>query len=180
MSDSVDWIFELSGDYAWSSSMRPKRNLAFYDTDGDLRMTIDQTGIITIKSGYAWDGCTPKFNLWDISVGTPDGVVNARTRKPKAYYASLIHDGLCQFLPTDPPYSRLDADKEFLAILTRDAFGPRHIYFVAVAVFGIITKRIEAWKRNHDGHWEAYESAPSLKSQNRSSQPTVNSLQVAE
>lgn len=51
-------------------------------------------GWLTIKAGYAWDGCSPTWRIGGVWLGTPDGRrVNG---KPKSYYASLVHDALCQ------------------------------------------------------------------------------------
>ena len=43
-------------------------------------------GAITVLAGYAWDGCTPKFNFFDVLSGTPDGVVDTRTGRSKTGY----------------------------------------------------------------------------------------------
>lgn len=58
---------------------------------------------LSIRSGYAWDGCSPSLKLpggivlpggiwlgpWDGPLG-PDG-------RPVSWRASLVHDALCQF-----------------------------------------------------------------------------------
>lgn len=58
---------------------------------------------LTIKAGYAWDGCSPSVRLpggallpggiwigpWDGPIG-PDG-------RPVSWRATLVHDALCQF-----------------------------------------------------------------------------------
>jgi len=76
--------------------------------------------IIVIGSnslGYAWDGCTPKWNVFDLFlVGTPDGRTIVNTEKPITYYASMIHDILCQFRP-DIGINRKEVDKVFLLYL---------------------------------------------------------------
>ena len=63
-----------------------------------------------------------------------------RTDKPKAYYASLVHDALYQFLPDLPPdnkvYTRKMADDIFLEILEDADFALRNLYYYAVRVFG--------------------------------------------
>ena len=54
---------------------------------------------LSIRSGYAWDGCSPSVRLpggiwlgpWDGPLG-PDG-------RPVSWRASLVHDALCQFRP---------------------------------------------------------------------------------
>ena len=55
-------------------------------------------GRLIIPREYTWDGCTPKFSILDIFViGTPDGIKNINTGKPKTYFASLVHDVLYQY-----------------------------------------------------------------------------------
>lgn len=54
-------------------------------------------GVITIKQGYAWDGCSPAWYLPVVGwMGAPDGPVDSEGR-PQSYYATLVHDALCQF-----------------------------------------------------------------------------------
>jgi len=101
-------------------------------------LKIDISGNITIKgsygNGYAWDGCSPKFNVLDIFlIGTPDGRINVNTGKPVTYYASLIHDALYQFRK-DLGIKRKVADKVFLYYL--GDFQLRFIYYAAVRLFG--------------------------------------------
>jgi len=53
-------------------------------------------GILIIKKGYAWDGCSPKHSAFGLFLfGTPDGVL--KEGKPWTYYQSLVHDVLMQF-----------------------------------------------------------------------------------
>ena len=85
-----------------------------------LRIAVD--GIITVKSnenGYAWDGCTPKKSLWNLSIiGVPDGHVDYRTMKPYTYDASLVHDALYQYLDSVPITKKV-IDQLFLKMLGR-------------------------------------------------------------
>ena len=60
------------------------------------------TNIIIIGSnpkhkGYAWDGCSPKFQILDLIFGTHDGAISENTGKAVTYYASMVHDVLYQF-----------------------------------------------------------------------------------
>lgn len=52
-------------------------------------------GVITVFKGYAWDGCSPRyeFNVFGkrFVVGVPNG------RKDQLRIASLFHDVFCQF-----------------------------------------------------------------------------------
>ncbi len=129
---AVKWIFELDVPFEYSvRSHLPSdfsTGCAFEDSKGVRRLEIHPNGTARVLAGYAWDGCTPKFAMWDIVIGTPDGIPNERTRKPKAYYASLVHDALYQFLDAKLPLSRASADRVFLELLSRDGFGPRWIY----------------------------------------------------
>jgi hypothetical protein len=134
--NDVRWRYCLDHDHSWQSGHRFERDWAFVDRTGTVRLILRTDGTITVTRGYAWDGCTPKFCLFDLSVGVPDGVVHARTGKPKTYYASLIHDALYQFLPDDLPLTRRQADDCFLRLLARDDFAPRYIYYAAVRLLG--------------------------------------------
>jgi len=65
---------------------------------------------MTIREGYAWDGCTPSYSIFDLFwIGTPDGVINYETGKPIMYYPSLKHDVFYQFKIGD----RITADHQF-------------------------------------------------------------------
>ena len=136
---ALKWIFVLDEDCVWQSGRTFVEDCAYEDGKGKRRLEIRKNGEIRVLKGYAWDGCTPKFSFWDICVGTPDGVPNAETKKPKAYYASLLHDALYQFsiagLPA-PLNERAEIDLIFLKILERDGFAPRKLYYWAVRTLG--------------------------------------------
>ena len=153
---ALKWVFVLDGDYAWPSGRSFVEDCAFEDSSGTRRLEIRKNGEIKVLAGYAWDGCTPKFSLWDICVGTPDGVPNALTKKPKAYYASLLHDALYQFslqeLPA-PIDRRKEIDRIFLDLLGRDRFAPQWVYYWAVRIFGgLFFHRYTRHKRRYKGH----------------------------
>jgi hypothetical protein len=152
---AVKWIYVLDQDFSYNVlPYLPKdfaTGYAFEDSSGTRRFEIHPDGTAKVLAGYAWDGCTPKFALWDILLGIPDGVPNVQTLKPKAYYASLLHDVLYQFLDAGLPLSRASADNLFLELLTRDNFGPRWVYFAAVRVFGGISRLFTRWKRHYHG-----------------------------
>ncbi len=78
-----------------------------------------------VRAHYAWDVCTPKFALFDIVLGTPDGVPNERTRRPKTYYTSLVHDVQYQFMDVHLPITRRYADEAFFDLLVRESCGRR-------------------------------------------------------
>ena len=126
---AVKWIFEIEQDYEFNIREHLPCDFTeaceFNDRRGIKRLEIHPDGRLVILAGYAWDGCTPKFALWDIVFGIPDGIPNVNTREPKAYYASLVHDVLYQFLSVHMPISRTHADTIFLELLHRDEFAPR-------------------------------------------------------
>lgn len=145
----IQWIFRvyklftLSEDYPWETGINFGKNYEFRDKkkENKLRMTISENGTITVMKGYSWDGCTPKFSVFDFFVmGTPDGILSDKTGKPKAYHASLVHDALYQFLPELPPdnkiYTRKMADDIFWDILEDAKFAPRNFYWLGVRLFG--------------------------------------------
>lgn len=152
---AVRWVFILDGDYIYSlrRHLPPDWNegCAFVDRNGHRRLEIHPNGDARVLANYAWDGCTPKFSLFDLVFGIPDGIPNQVTRKPKAYYASLMHDVLYQFLDANLPIPRAQADRVFLEILTRDHFAPRPIYYAAVRVFGGVARLFTRWKRSYAG-----------------------------
>lgn len=139
--DAVRWVYELPGDHSWSSGFLFDEDYAFKDKAGVTRLLIARDGTMTVTAGYAWDGCTPKICIFDLLVGTPDGVVHAGTRKPKTYYASLVHDALYQFVPDGLPISKHQADVCFLRLMEETGFAPRHLYYAAVVVFGGLFRR---------------------------------------
>jgi hypothetical protein len=102
-------------------------------------LQIKGNGDIIVKGafgeGYAWDGCTPKWNVFDLFLlGTPDGRTIVNTEKPITYHASLVHDVLCQF-QKDIGISRKEADRLFLMYL--GDFELRYLYYFAVRVCGV-------------------------------------------
>ncbi|WP_260261444.1 hypothetical protein [Vibrio intestinalis] len=116
----------------------------FYQTHWKLRqpfvsrwLEISCDGMVRVKanqSGYAWDGCTPKYSLLNLAiVGIPDGHIDYRTMKPYTYYASLVHDTLYQYLDS-VPVSKQEIDKLFLQML--GDFKLRHLYYWCVRTFG--------------------------------------------
>ena len=115
--NSADWIYRLERAFTWDGGPPVESERLFFDQKGRLRLVIDTTGSITVMAGYSWNGCSPKFCLFDIVVGAPDGVVHRETGRPKTYFASMIHDVLYQFLPAGLPYSRSQADDIFLRLM---------------------------------------------------------------
>lgn len=140
--ESERWLYRLDQNYTWQSPFRFDGDWAFQDCQGQTRLVISAEGEITVLKDYAWDGCTPKFCVFDILFGTPDGVVYSGTGKPKTYYASLVHDALYQFLPDGLPLTQAQADRCFLLLMKEHKFAPRYLYYAAVRVFGWFTRPI--------------------------------------
>ena len=152
---AVRWIYVLETEFVYNIiGHLPagwNQGVAFLDKRGHRRLEIHPNGDLKVLAGYAWDGCTPKFSLFDILIGTPDGIPNERTKRPKTYYASLVHDVLYQFMELNPAVPKATADLIFLELLTRDGFAPRKIYFLAVSIFGGLSHRFTRWKRSYEG-----------------------------
>jgi hypothetical protein len=149
--NSVDWLYRLDESYTWSGAPRIDSDRFFFDRKGHLRLVVGADGRITVTAGYAWNGCSPKVCLFDILVGTPDGVVHDVTCRPKTYFASMVHDALYQFLQADLPYTRRQADEIFLRMMAESDFAPRYVYWLAVRVLGGIMRFMISAKRGHDG-----------------------------
>jgi hypothetical protein len=149
--NAVKWLYRLDRNFPWQSKLDIKQDYAFKDKDGTVRLILEQGGKVTVIGGYAWNGCSPKFCFCDILFGTPEGVVDARTSKPKTFYASLVHDAMYQFLTDGLPISRRDADQCFLALLKETYFRPRLIYYLVVRLFGGLVLHIERSSRKTNG-----------------------------
>lgn len=139
------WVYQLDNDYEYRTLFSFNKDLYFFDQDGFCRLTITQRGVIRVHAGYAWDGCTPKVKIGNKVLGIPDGAINAHTGKPSAFYASLIHDMLCQFQDHEEmPFSRAEMDYIFYRILVRDEHSSPKLYYQAVRwlakPYGIITR----------------------------------------
>lgn len=148
---SVEWVYRLERNFSWESGLDITRDYAFKDRAGKVRLILERGGRITVTRGYAWNGCSPKFCVFHILIGTPDGVVDSRTGRPKTYYASLVHDAMYQFVPDGLPVSRFEADRCFLRLMEETGFRPRLIYFWAVWLFGGLVWRATRYVRNTKG-----------------------------
>ena len=102
---------------------------------------------------YAWDGCTPKrFFLWLCMIGTPDwgpacidikiinknGVVDdEQVFWQRAFYASLVHDALFQYLD-NIPIKRKDVNRLFRGMLRYSGMNLilSFVYYCMVCLFG--------------------------------------------
>jgi hypothetical protein len=149
--NSERWVFTLPQDFSWDAGPPVAEDLAFKDKNGTTRLILRRPSTIIVTKGYAWDGCSPKFCIVDILVGTPDGAVDSTTKQPKAYYASLVHDALYQFLLDGLPFTRAQADDCFLRLMAVTGFAPRRLYWLAVRVLGWLFVAQHRYKRKNRG-----------------------------
>ncbi len=102
-------------------------------------LEIEDDGKITVigsnSDGYAWDGCSPKWNFIDLICGTPDGRLDFNTEQQITYYASLIHDALYQY-KSEIKLSRKEVDIIFKLNLRKSKFKLSGIYYFFVRLFG--------------------------------------------
>ena len=137
------WKFVHHDDFQYQSTMLEGREF-----EGKW-LKIDNDGTITVKGsqdqkrGYAWDGCTPKFNFLQITWGNFDGNMHKHfilstgqhSYKPKTYYASMVHDVLYQYKRC-VPVTRKEADRIFLYQLREAKWMWAGLYWVGVRLFG--------------------------------------------
>lgn len=94
-------------------------------------------GVITVTRNYCWDGCTPVYFLPFIGwAGVPEGARDA-AGIPQSYYATLVHDVLCQFRK-EILIDKARTLKILEAMLFEGGFSPRRtkLYVAAVKMFG--------------------------------------------
>ena len=149
--NSERWVYTLASEFSWESSLPVTNEVAFKDKTGAVRLILRRPGTIIVTERYAWDGCSPKMCVFDILLGTPDGVVDSTIRQPKTYYASLVHDALYQFLLDGLPFSRRQADRCFLRLMGQTGFALRYLYWAAVRVFGWLFVAQHRYKRKNRG-----------------------------
>lgn len=147
----VRWLYKLEANFSWESKHPIPQDLVFRDSGGKVRLIVDAAGKITVTRGYAWNGCSPKFCVFDLMLGTPEGVVHHQTGRPKTYYASMVHDALYQFMSDGLPLKRRHADDFFRRLLEEADFSPAWLYWLAVRAFGWVVRRGTAMKRKWHG-----------------------------
>ena len=129
--------------YVQKENVSIETNIVFDDFNND-RIEIKGNTITLIANenhSYAWDGCTPKWEISDFIFGVPDGRLDWKTEEAITYYASMIHDVLCQFGKCDGfPVSRKEADMIFKQILQRAKFRPYWVYYSFIRLFVILTR----------------------------------------
>ena len=149
--NGVAWVYRAEKSFVWDSALTIGEDRVFLDANGKVRMIIETTGRITVTRGYSWNGCSPKFCVLDILLGTPDGVVHKDTGRPKTYFASMVHDALYQFLKADSPITRQQADNCFFRLMEDSDFLPRYLYWLAVRAFGGLVWKGKQVKRGWNG-----------------------------
>jgi hypothetical protein len=149
--NTVNWLYKLDKDYTYQSDYQWDHDMEFVDANGKPRMRLSRDGQITVLKGYCWDGCTPKFCVMDILIGTPEGAVLEQTGKPKTWDASLVHDALCQFLPADLPLSQHEVDLIMLDLLKLREFSLSGVYYFFVRAFGWFSKPLTYRLRHNKG-----------------------------
>jgi len=130
------YIYCIKSDYQYKSSI-------IGQTFDNEWFNLAADGMVTIKgsykTGYAWDGCSPKIKLFDIYLGTPEAVLNFTTGVSKTHDASLVHDVFYQFSRKIKGFiKRKDVDQEFYKILTANHFRFAKVYYLAVRALGWI------------------------------------------
>lgn len=135
------WIFKLDKQFEIVTYIKNYEFSAKW-------LEIEKKGKIKIPKGYAWDGCTFKKSVLDIFIiGTPDGIIDIDTMKPKTYYASLVHDALYQYYGYHG-ISRKAIDKLFLDMMKKTKFKLSLLYYTVVRIAGwlfYINKRIKKY-----------------------------------
>lgn len=119
------------------------------------RLLIEESGKMTVKcrpdNGYAWDGCSPKWNFLHFTWGTPDGKLDYSTEKPMTYHASMFHDALYQYKDEkDICISRKETDLIFKLLMRRNKFMWSTVYYIAVRMFGGFCGK---WNRKFSKYW---------------------------
>ena len=148
---AVSWIYKLPSNFVWESPWRLTEDVICRDKTGTVRLIVEAEGRVTVTSDYAWNGCSPKFCVFDLLFGTPDGVVDSRTEHPKTYYASLVHDALYQFFPDGLPLGRAEADRSFYLLMAATGFRLRFLYWLAVRLAGGAIWRAQRRARHNAG-----------------------------
>lgn len=138
------YLYTLSDDYQYATGKSIAKPVLFSDERGTAWLMIDEDGVMTIAAGYSHDGCSPKYVIRGRVVGIPDGKVCPFCQLPETYYASLVHDVLCQFAEhPDMPWPRAEIDEIFHDVMRRDKFKWAGQYNWGVVNLGPIHKRIE-------------------------------------
>jgi hypothetical protein len=130
------WVYKLDEDFEYLLPYKGSSLKARW-------LAIHPDGRMIIPKGYAWDGCTPKFSLFDLAIiGTPDGMIDVKSGKPKTHDASLIHDALYQYYLWHE-LTEENIDRLFYQILREQKFKLAWIYYQSVRLFGRLASRVK-------------------------------------
>lgn len=123
------WRYKLDAPYSYKSPLLA--GIFFENEWGYI-----SNGEIEIAKNYAWDGCSPAWRIGPFWLGTPDGRLNQDGR-PQAFYASLVHDFLCQFR-REIPIRKLITVELFHEMLIKGGFSicRAKVYAKSVDWFG--------------------------------------------
>jgi hypothetical protein len=123
----TQWRYALADDYSFSSP-----HLAGIEFENEW-VTI-RTGNIRIKTGYAWDGCSPCISVLGLFyIGAPDGAEYLGL--PATYHASLVHDALCQWRGQNRVTKAMSV-AVFRELMDQVKFPLAGLYAAAVETFG--------------------------------------------
>jgi len=123
------WIFKLAEPFQIST---PWQGFAFKSEWLDIR----EDGLLTVPVNYVWDGCSIKRSLFDLwIIGTPDGVIDIDTMKPRTYFASCVHDAMYQYYGYHG-VPRKEIDLWFRHMMQEAKFGPAPLYYAMVRLLG--------------------------------------------
>lgn len=140
------YIFTLDERKSYQTGATFEKDYYFFDQKNSRLLpwlVISKDGLITVNSGYSWDGCTPKIMIFGKVLGVPDGPISEKTGYPATYRASLFHDALCQFQSHKKmPLSREEIDDIFHEIMIEDGFEYADLYVRTVRVLGGIYSKI--------------------------------------
>lgn len=115
------------------------RELYYGDCEGRWWLKLGPHYKVTVRCGYAWDGCSPKIaKIGKLYIGTIDTKNN--------WQGSCVHDALYQFgMVNEFPYTKKDADVTFYNILKKYGFKLAGLYYWAVDKFGRFSKHDETF-----------------------------------
>lgn len=133
------WRFCLTADFTICLGTGWTGYHEFYDNEklwGVLR-----GDVLTIKSGFAWNGCSPAWRIFGRWFGTPTPA--------SAMVPSLVHDLLYGYMDARCiPWDKKQADTIFYNLMLEYDFFLRGTYHGTVAALGAAFRRISAKNPN--------------------------------
>ena len=142
-----DSLYLATQDDSYTSSDPRLRGFSF---DADAWINIQPSGTFTHRAtrtgydGFAWDGCSPKFNVGPLMFGSWDGAFSQDLKMPEAVRAAKFHDALYQDLDRlkQLGFKRRHADLLFREMLVASGFPYPEVYYRAVRAFGAVDLRL--------------------------------------